>query len=115
MKALEILEDIEGKAVPFQVDSETINIGEYDISQGITHTFWLRNSNSDLICGISDLRTVNDNSKFISPVDEIQPLQQVQVSIKIPPVEIDEDVAISDVILPSGNDRLKGGLVWKKY
>ena len=115
MKALEILEDIEGKAVPFQVDSETINIGEYDISQGITHTFWLRNSNDDQICDISDLKTVNDNSKFNSPVLEIQPLQQVQVSIKIPPVEIDEDVSVSDIELPAGNDRLKGELTWKKY
>jgi len=112
---LEILEDVDGKAIKFQVDSETINMGEYDISQGLKHTFFLSNPNSDVIVDISDLHTVNPDSKFFSPVTEIAPLQRVQVSIEIPPVEIDEDVAISDVTLPSGNDRLKGELTWKKY
>ena len=115
MLALEIKEDVDGHAVRFQVDSETINMGEYDISQGIIHTFWLSNPNDDLICDISDLRTINPNSRFNTPVSEIQPLQQIQVSIKIPPVEIDEDVAISDIEMPSGNDRLKGELTWKKF
>jgi len=115
MKALEILEDVDGSAVPFQVDSETINIGTYDISKGITHKLWLRNSNPDVICGISDLDTVNSNSKFHKPVDEIQPLQQIQVSIEIPPMKISEDTAINDIEMPPGNDRLKGELTWKKY
>jgi len=115
MRGLEIKEDVNDHAIPYQVESESINIGEYDISRGVEHKFWLRNPNSDLIVDISDLSTVNPNSRFNTPVLEIQPLQEVQVSIKIPPITISEDVAVSEIEMPPGNDRLKGELTWKKF
>ena len=111
---LKILDDIDGHAVPYQVENE-INIGDLDISVGLEHTFFLENSTTDKICDISDIHTVNENSIFVSPVNEVQPLQQIKCSIKIPAVEIDEDTPINEVKLPPSQDLLKGKLKWHSY
>ncbi len=113
-KKLLVLQDINGYPMPLR-DDQPLDLGSFDVENGASLTFALRNENITpaLIADITKLHTDANNSSFHGP-KEVQPGETVQCSIKI----LSDDTITLESFnadeLPSSSDRLTGKVKWKR-
>ena len=129
---LEMYYSVDGKPGRQKLDSETLEMGEYDISLGKEFEFFIRNPNHNLIADISKFDTVKPNTFFYSSSDNILPLETVKCKIKIKANEYlkkkiqEVDLSVEEEVLlfcksvqatkedNNKQDKLEGRITWKE-
>ena len=104
---------------PLRDDQDSL-LGEFDTSLGTEIHFYLKHDNTDLICNVSQLKTVNRNSTFIGPSSGfVNPGKTEKVTIRIHPnSKINmENFATGKPTLnsfPKSTDKLEGEIRWER-
>jgi len=110
MEDLVVLQSIDDKPVPMQKD-QSLDFGEYDVRNGATFEFFIKNPNEKLIADISNFYVWEDHATFHGP-STIKPQETVKVSIKIQPLKLDD---LKNMELPDDNFHVKGKTKWSNY
>ena len=91
--------------------SESLDLGEWDVSLGLERTIYFTNPNS---YAKADLRGIKNNDKrvIIYVPDEILPLKTEAVTVKIAAKEFHDDIA-EEEFFKKVIDKISGKVVWR--
>ena len=110
---LEVLKSVGGVPISLR-PNEHLDFGKYYMGKGATWKFFLKNNSEHHIAYITDIHLEESYAVFKGP-DTIDPMDTVQVSIKIKPRSAkDVDTYIKEE-LPQDNFHLKGDIGWGNY
>jgi len=112
MQDLQILESVDGKPIP--LSSGNIDFGEYEITEGATLHFFLKNNNYRYAIDVSDLHITESHARLHIPQMTIGPLETVKCTIIVDaPPSLPKD--IKNIELPYDNWHLKGKTKFSNY
>ena len=114
MQDLLILESVDGIPIPLS-SGKDLDFGEYNITEGATLEFFLKNINITYSIDISDLHITENNATLHTPNNIIKPQETLKcfIKVKAPPSLLPKDIAKME--LPYDNFHLKGKTKFMNY